>query len=97
MIFDSLGGGKESAINTIREYLTCEYEAKMKKRRVFDAINMPGQTVKSPAQPNLNDCGLFVLQNIEQFFKVMNFLNAAKIKIQFSFHNESFVMCRCYF
>lgn len=59
-------------MNTLREYLTCEYEVKMNKRRVFDTTNMPGQSVPSPIQPNLNDCGLFVLQNIEQFFKVVN-------------------------
>lgn len=70
LIFDSLGGEQESSVNILREYLTCEYAAKMQNHRVFDTSNTPGHSVRVPIQPNLNDCGLFVLQNIEQFFKV---------------------------
>lgn len=70
LTFDSLGSEHDRVIINLREYLTSEYEVQMKKKRTFDKNNMPGQSVRSPRQPNYEDCGLFVLQNIEQFHMV---------------------------
>lgn len=71
LTFDSLSfREKETVLKHVREYLTCEYAVKMDGQRIFDAVNMPGQAVRSPQQPNFVDCGLFTLQNIEQFFTV---------------------------
>lgn len=67
-----MSGGKNKAFTTLREYLNCEYEHKLKKKSnfIFDAKSMPGNEVKVPGQTNTSDCGLFMLQYIEQFFKV---------------------------
>lgn len=77
-MFDSLGGEKESEMNMIRDYLNYEYAAKMPDDSgfKFDTVNMPGQSVRVPHQPNMADCGLFLLQNVEQFFKVRTNSNA---------------------
>ncbi|KOB73014.1 Sentrin/sumo-specific protease senp7 [Operophtera brumata] len=49
LIFDSLAGASRSrVVATLRDYLTCEYQAK---------------------QNNFTDCGLYLLQYVEQFFK----------------------------
>lgn len=57
---------------TLRDYLTCEYKAKMpgKPTKVFNKHNMPGHCVKVPQQNNYTDCGLYLLQYVEHFFLV---------------------------
>lgn len=75
LVFDSMGSGSSNVIDIIREYLNCEYAAKNidPVDFKFDSKNMPGQSIHVPHQPNTADCGLFLLQNIEQFFKVRPF------------------------
>uniref|UniRef100_A0A182LXK2 Ubiquitin-like protease family profile domain-containing protein n=1 Tax=Anopheles culicifacies TaxID=139723 RepID=A0A182LXK2_9DIPT len=71
LIFDSLTGASRSrVVATLRDYLTCEYRAKMpdKPPKVFNKLNMPGHCVKVPQQNNYTDCGLYLLQYVEHFF-----------------------------
>lgn len=73
LIFDSLAGtSRTRVVATLRDYLTCEYRSKLNdgNSRVFNKDNMPNYTVKVPQQNNFTDCGLFLLQYVEQFFKV---------------------------
>ena len=68
MIFDSLQTGLRSrVVATLREYLQCEYKAKMKEDREFTIHNFKGASPKVPQQPNFSDCGLFALQYVESF------------------------------
>ncbi|XP_036335926.1 uncharacterized protein LOC118746207 [Rhagoletis pomonella] len=72
LIFDSLAGASRSrVVATLRDYLTCEYRAKMPDvtPHIFNKDNMPGHGVKVPQQNNFTDCGLYLLQYVEQFFK----------------------------
>ena len=66
---------------TLRDYLTCEYKERKGGDRVFTKENMKGNCPKVPQQPNFSDCGIFVLQYAESFFKVKNlaFLNCEQI------------------
>lgn len=52
--------------------MACEYRAKHPNAlpfRTFTKLNMVGNLVKVPQQNNFTDCGLFLLQYVEQFFK----------------------------
>ncbi|TMW52161.1 hypothetical protein DOY81_002720 [Sarcophaga bullata] len=72
LIFDSLAGASRSrVVATLRDYLTCEYKIKMTGAplHTFNKDNMPGHCVKVPQQNNFTDCGLYLLQYVEQFFK----------------------------
>ncbi|XP_011293377.2 uncharacterized protein LOC101890437 isoform X1 [Musca domestica] len=72
LIFDSLAGASRSrVVATLRDYLTCEYKIKMPEAplHAFNKDNMPGHCVKVPQQNNFTDCGLYLLQYVEQFFK----------------------------
>lgn len=72
LIFDSLGGtSRARVVATLRDYLTCEYKAKYPNSppRQYTKPNMLGCLVKVPQQQNFTDCGLFLLQYVEQFFK----------------------------
>ena len=74
IVFDSLAGSsKARTIQTLREYLTCEWKRKMvsqgKEARVFTKENMPGGSPKVQQQPNFSDCGIYLLQYVESFFK----------------------------
>ncbi|XP_037723454.1 ubiquitin-like-specific protease 1C [Drosophila subpulchrella] len=71
LIFDSLAiTSRHRAIAILRDYLTCEYRAKNPKGKahIFNKDNMPGHRVEVPQQENLTDCGLYLLQYVEQFF-----------------------------
>lgn len=85
LVFDSLAGASRSrVVATLRDYLTCEYKAKIKvpADHVFDRFNIVGHSVKVPQQTNFTDCGLYVLQYVEQFFKVrFNFIVYNEVKI----------------
>lgn len=73
LVFDSLAGASRSrVVATLRDYLTCEYRAKIKvpADHVFDRFNMQGHNVKVPQQTNFTDCGLYLLQYVESFFMV---------------------------
>lgn len=72
MIFDSLGGAARArVVATLRDYLTCEYRTKFPDApaRNYTKLNMFGNIVKVPQQLNFTDCGLFLLQYVEYFFK----------------------------
>lgn len=71
MVFDSLRGTYRSRVTaTLREYLTCEYAARRpdgaEEEKVFDPHLMPGHNARVPQQNNFTDCGLFVLQYVEE-------------------------------
>ncbi|KAI8034380.1 uncharacterized protein LOC128264582 [Drosophila gunungcola] len=71
LIFDSLAGtSRNRVIAILRDYLTCEYQAKKPNAQahIFNKDNMPGHRVEVPQQENLTDCGLYLLQYVEQFF-----------------------------
>lgn len=59
-------------VATLRDYLTCEYRAKMpnSQTHTFTKDTIPGHSIKVPQQNNFTDCGLFLLQYVEHFFKV---------------------------
>lgn len=42
----------------------------MGESRAFNKDSMPNYSVKIPQQHNFTDCGLYLLQYVEQFFKV---------------------------
>ncbi|XP_067645133.1 uncharacterized protein velo isoform X2 [Eurosta solidaginis] len=72
LIFDSLAGASRSrVVATLRDYLSCEYRAKLPDvtPHVFNKDNMPGHCAKVPQQNNFTDCGLYLLQYVEHFFK----------------------------
>ncbi|XP_014363724.2 uncharacterized protein LOC106715044 isoform X1 [Papilio machaon] len=70
LIFDSLAGASRSrVVATLRDYLTCEYQAKICKNKVFNKDNIKGSCPKIPQQNNFTDCGLYLLQYVEHFFK----------------------------
>lgn len=73
LVFDSLRGTARSRVTaTLREYLTCEYAARRAEKapeKVFDKNQMPGHNAKVPQQNNFTDCGLFVLQYVEEMIK----------------------------
>lgn len=71
LIFDSLAGASRSrVVATLRDYLACEFLAKMGTEKIFSKDTIKGSNVKVPQQNNFTDCGLYVLQYVESFFKV---------------------------
>jgi len=40
-----------------------------KEPRIFDSKSMPGNSPKVQQQPNFSDCGIYLLQYVESFFK----------------------------
>lgn len=58
-------------VATLRDYLTCEYKAKYPNGppRIYNKSNILAHQIKVPQQTNFTDCGLFLLQYVEQFFK----------------------------
>ncbi|XP_017886629.1 uncharacterized protein LOC108628910 isoform X2 [Ceratina calcarata] len=70
LIFDSLAGASRArVVATLRDYLSCEYIAKMNSEKVFSKDTIKGASLKVPQQSNYTDCGLYVLQYVESFFK----------------------------
>jgi len=70
LIFDSLAGASRSrVVATLRDYLRVEYEAKHGETRDFSGDVLKGTNVRCPQQTNYFDCGLYVLQYVEAFFK----------------------------
>ncbi|XP_046586106.1 uncharacterized protein LOC107224533 isoform X1 [Neodiprion lecontei] len=69
LIFDSLAGASRSrVVATLRDYLSCEYLAKMGTEQVFSKDTIKGASPKVPQQSNFTDCGVYVLQYVESFF-----------------------------
>ncbi|XP_033226791.1 uncharacterized protein LOC117179068 isoform X2 [Belonocnema kinseyi] len=71
LIFDSLAGASRSrVVATLRDYLSCEHKAKHKgTEKVFSKDTIKGACPKVPQQSNFTDCGVYVLQYVESFFK----------------------------
>ncbi|KAI4483443.1 hypothetical protein M0802_013385 [Mischocyttarus mexicanus] len=70
LIFDSLAGASRCrVVATLRDYLSCEYVAKMGIEKIFSKDTIKGASPKVPQQSNFTDCGLYVLQYVESFFK----------------------------
>ncbi|KAJ8674883.1 hypothetical protein QAD02_010669 [Eretmocerus hayati] len=70
LIFDSLAGASRArVVATLRDYLSCEYVAKMGKEKIFSKDTIKGHCPKVPQQSNFTDCGLYVLQYVESFFE----------------------------
>jgi sentrin-specific protease 7 len=59
-------------VATLRDYLSCEYKKQFPDMpaRQYTKLNMLGHIVKVPQQLNFTDCGLFLLQYVENFFKI---------------------------
>ena len=71
LIFDSLAGpGHGPVIRALRDYLSEEWKAKKGTERSFGKEVVRGANVKCPQQNNYSDCGIYLLQYVEQFFKV---------------------------
>ncbi|XP_044266946.1 uncharacterized protein LOC123012840 isoform X2 [Tribolium madens] len=69
LIFDSLAGASRSrVVATLRDYLTCEHKAKLNEEKIFTKDIIKGACPKVPQQTNFTDCGLYLLQYVEQFF-----------------------------
>ncbi len=62
-----------STINILREYLSSEYFAKYQEEKEFKAVDLKSSYPKLPRQTNATDCGVFLLQYVESFFKVRVF------------------------
>lgn len=56
-------------------YLEVEWEVKRKTHREFSKTNMVDLCPKVPKQDNSSDCGVYLLQYVESFFKVCKNIN----------------------
>ncbi|XP_015273777.1 PREDICTED: sentrin-specific protease 7-like, partial [Gekko japonicus] len=76
LILDSLKASSiQNTVQLLREYLEVEWEAKRKTRRVFSKSTMVDFCPRVPKQNNSSDCGVYLLQYVETFFKdpIVNF------------------------
>lgn len=86
LIFDSLAGPSRCrVIATLRDYLTVEYKTKMDSERIFNRDIIKGSSVKVPQQTNFTDCGLYLLQYVEQFFNVCVLIIFIYCKISYTY------------
>ena len=73
-IFDSLGltsrGKSTTVINRLRTYL--QLEAQDKLGRATSKSACTGHVIKVPQQENYTDCGCFLLQFVDEFFKAVS-------------------------
>ncbi|KAG8194440.1 hypothetical protein JTE90_011049 [Oedothorax gibbosus] len=60
---------KEFFFTNLQEYLELEWERKKGTKKVFNKITMPEFDMQCPQQPNTYDCGIYLLQFVESFFK----------------------------
>lgn len=76
LILDSLKAASiQNTVQNLREYLEVEWEVKRKTHREFSKTNMVDICPKVPKQDNSSDCGVYLLQYVESFFKdpIVNF------------------------
>ena len=71
LVLDSLGGGKSSAVENIRQYLEQEWLAKNPGLAEVSFSKKEMKTVrpKKPEQENFSDCGIFLLHYVEKIFR----------------------------
>ncbi|RWS14335.1 sentrin-specific protease 7-like protein [Dinothrombium tinctorium] len=70
VFMDSLGNVKSSRLSDpIRHFLTMEWRMKKGSEKIFNRNLMPDFFPEVPYQNNSSDCGLFVLEYVEQFLK----------------------------
>lgn len=75
LLLDSLEDGmKDEVVANLREYLSCEWTERMvvgqgQGVRLFQQSVMPHFCPDIPQQPNLTDCGLYLLEYVEAFFR----------------------------
>jgi len=71
LVFDSLPDGSKSDIcNVLRSYLTMEWMARGSgNQAMFTEENMPQFNPKVRGQKNSKDCGIYLLQYVESFFR----------------------------
>ncbi|GAA5869386.1 hypothetical protein JCM8547_008660 [Rhodosporidiobolus lusitaniae] len=68
LVFDSLEGRHDPAIKRLQSYLMYEAMSKLGKTRLeVDPDDAIGIQVQAPKQPNLSDCGLYLLHFVERF------------------------------
>ncbi|XP_074070458.1 sentrin-specific protease 7 isoform X3 [Macrotis lagotis] len=76
LILDSLKAGSvQNTVQILREYLEVEWEVRRKTHREFSKTSMVDLCPKVPKQDNSSDCGVYLLQYVESFFKdpIVNF------------------------
>ncbi|XP_040836492.1 sentrin-specific protease 7 isoform X2 [Ochotona curzoniae] len=76
LILDSLKAASiQNTVQNLREYLEVEWEVKRKTHREFSKTSMMDLCPKVPKQDNSSDCGVYLLQYVESFFKdpIVNF------------------------
>ena len=74
LILDSLkGGSKAETCQILRDYLQCEWKSRMVPKgldhRTFSKKKMPSNQPSVQQQPNLEDCGVYLIQYIHSFFR----------------------------
>ncbi|KAG7465830.1 hypothetical protein MATL_G00157880 [Megalops atlanticus] len=70
LIMDSLRGpARSTVVKTLREYLEVEWEVRKGTQRSFGKEVMRGSSPRVPQQDNFSDCGVYMLQYVESFFK----------------------------
>jgi len=74
LVFDSLPDVNDTRSETcqkLRGYLTSEWAAKnpKKSKMIFNDENLPQINLQVQGQKNSKDCGIFLLQYVESFFK----------------------------
>ncbi|RWS28765.1 sentrin-specific protease 6-like protein [Leptotrombidium deliense] len=83
---DSLGIARERPrlSEPIRHFLSMEWQKKKGTQLTFSKAALPDHYPRVPYQTNTTDCGLFVLQYVEQFLKDPNFVlnNLASVKLE---------------
>lgn len=75
------GASRSRVVATLRDYLTCEHKAKLGIEKVYNKDVVKGACPKVPQQTNFTDCGLYLLQYVEQFFKVRKLLFVFKKQV----------------
>ena len=89
LIFDSLmGGGHSSVFTNLRNYISMEWinRKSSKVPKTFDKVTMRGSYPFIPRQNNDCDCGIFLLQYVESFFKfpITNFKHPVHLEAWFT-------------
>ncbi|KAK4178725.1 putative ubiquitin-like-specific protease [Triangularia setosa] len=71
ILLDSLGSGHGPVVKNLREYLVAEFQDK--RGRTLTSTDLPPRlgmkAVNIPQQPNLTDCGVYLLGYMQQFVR----------------------------